>query len=173
MKVRFAHTNLVARNWRTLSRFYIDVFGCEPKPPLRNLRGRWVDRLTSLNHARVRGIHLLLPGRTPHGPTLEIFEYSPAAQNRKSSINMPGFGHIAFEVTDVERMRESVLAHGGSTVGEVVQASIKGAGSICVVYVRDPESNIVELQRWDRSPAPRRNPGGKRRRTTTLGNLPS
>src|SRR5678815_5648625 len=30
--VRYVHTNLIARDWRALARFYEDVFGCVPVP---------------------------------------------------------------------------------------------------------------------------------------------
>ena len=42
--MRYAHTNIVAKDWRTLSDFYIQVFGCSIKPPQRNLSGDWLDR---------------------------------------------------------------------------------------------------------------------------------
>jgi catechol-2,3-dioxygenase len=35
---RFAHTNLVARDWKALAAFYADVIGCEPLPPERESR---------------------------------------------------------------------------------------------------------------------------------------
>ena len=34
-----AHTDLVARDWRSLVRFYRDVFGCVPVPPERDFSG--------------------------------------------------------------------------------------------------------------------------------------
>ena len=40
---RFVHTNLVARDWRRLARFYERVFGCTPVPPERDLAGQWVE----------------------------------------------------------------------------------------------------------------------------------
>ena len=33
--IRYAHTNLIAKDWRSLARFYIEVFGCEPAGPER------------------------------------------------------------------------------------------------------------------------------------------
>jgi len=41
-----------------------------------------------------------------------------------------------------------VIAGGGGTVGEIATAEVKGVGLLHVVYARDPEGNIVELQRW-------------------------
>ena len=36
--VRYAHTNIVARDWKALALFYIKAFGCKRKLPERNLR---------------------------------------------------------------------------------------------------------------------------------------
>ena len=36
---KYVHTNLIARDWKRLIRFYIDVFGCEPKGPERDMSG--------------------------------------------------------------------------------------------------------------------------------------
>ena len=35
----YGHTNLIARDWRALSRFYQDLFGCVPVPPVRDFKG--------------------------------------------------------------------------------------------------------------------------------------
>ncbi len=149
-RIRYVHTNIVARDWRKLAGFYTRVFGCTLKPPERNLRGDWLDGLTSLRNAHVRGVHLRLPGHGRAGPTLEIFEYSGMKDATPSGINRPGFAHIAFSVPDVKKTLLSVKRNGGSSVGTLVAASIEGVGMIDVVYARDPEGNIIELQKWER-----------------------
>jgi catechol 2,3-dioxygenase-like lactoylglutathione lyase family enzyme len=149
MKARFAHVNLVARDWRKLADFYERVFGCLPVPPERDLRGPWLEQATGLAGARIRGIHLRLQGGGENGPTLEIFEYEPEAAAPERAVNRPGFGHIAFAVEDVAAAREAVLAAGGAEVGALTTVPISGAGTITFAYLRDPEGNILELQRWD------------------------
>ena len=146
--VQYVHTNIVAKDWRRLAQFYMDVFGCKPKLPERDLKGVWLDTLTSLEGAHIRGIHLLLPGVSEKGPTLEIFQYSNHIDNSGKEINTEGFGHIAFAVEDVEKCLQEVLRNGGSTVGSTVKGNIPGVGEIHVVYARDPEGNIVEIQKW-------------------------
>ncbi len=148
MGVRYVHTNLIARNWRALATFYEEVFNCVPVPPERNLLGEWLDRATGLDNAHIRGGHLLLPGNGNTGPTLEIFEYDGSRSSAPQEIHTPGFAHIAFAVDDVKEALQRVLAHGGSELGEVTTTVIAGAGAITFVYVRDPEGNIIELQRW-------------------------
>lgn len=145
---RFGHTNLVARDWRRLARFYQEVFGCTPASPERDLRGDWLDRVTGLEGAHLRGVHLLLPGHGPGGPTLEIFSYDAMPDAPAPRANQPGFAHIAFAVPDVAAALAAVRAAGGSAVGELVRHDYPGVGRLEVVYARDPEGNIVELQRW-------------------------
>lgn len=140
------HTNLIARDWKRLASFYQDVFGCVPVPPERNLLGAEMEAGTGVAGARLRGMHMRLPGVGPDGPTLEIFEYSEPAPDVARLVNRPGFAHIAFAVDSVVEAREHVLSHGGSAVGEVVTVTISPTARVTWCYVRDPEGNIVELQ---------------------------
>jgi predicted enzyme related to lactoylglutathione lyase len=39
MKVTFAHTNLVAKDWVSLAQFYVEVFQCELKLSERDISG--------------------------------------------------------------------------------------------------------------------------------------
>jgi catechol 2,3-dioxygenase-like lactoylglutathione lyase family enzyme len=148
MKAKYRHTNIVARDWRKLAEFYERILGCEPVPPERAAIGEWVERCTGVPGAEVRGIHLRLPGCGDDGPTLEIFQYNKAEKRLETAINRPGLAHLAFEVEDVEAAREQVLAAGSRCVGDLVTAEIPGAGTITLIYVTDPEGNIIELQKW-------------------------
>lgn len=149
MGVKFVHTNLVARDWKRLADFYIVVFGCSPKPPKRDLTGDWVDDLTSLKAAHIRGMHLLLPGWGEDGPTLEIFQYKSGESRTPPTTDQPGFGHIAFAVEDVGRTLKRIADEGGGMVGRRITAAIEGVGRIDVAYARDPEGNIIEVQKWE------------------------
>jgi lactoylglutathione lyase len=148
MNIKYVHTNLVASDWHGLAEFYVKVFGCKAKPPERNLKGKWVDDLTSLRGAHIRGIHLLLPGYDDNGPTLEVFQYSTRKHRKLPQTDQPGYGHIAFAVNDVGQILKRILKNGGDMVGERVSATIEDVGVIDVAYARDPEGNIIELQRW-------------------------
>jgi len=148
IKAKYVHTNLIARDWKKLVRFYGDVFGCIPKDPERDLSGEWLDRVTSLSAARLRGVHLRLPGYGGDGPTLEIFSYDDMPDRQLPMPNEPGFAHLAFAVDDVEKALETVISAGGSSVGEIATTEVGGVGSLQVIYARDPEGNIVELQKW-------------------------
>jgi len=43
---------------------------------------------------------------------------------------------------------EAVIAAGGGAVGNIETTKVEGVGTLRVVYSRDPEGNIVELQKW-------------------------
>lgn len=149
--VRFGHTNLIARNWRGLARFYESVFGCVAVPPERNYRGPDLERGTGVAGSGLEGIHLRLPGHGPDGPTLEIYTYDRLEDAPTPAVNRPGWGHIAFAVDDVEAWIDSVLAAGGSRVGDVVTLTTASGTRVTWCYVTDPEGNVLELQSW--SPA--------------------
>ncbi len=147
--VRFAHVNVVARDWRSLAEFYVKVFGCVPRPPERDLHGEWLDDVTSFKEAHIRGVHLALPGYGDSGPTLEVFGYErPIARGGVPGLNKPGFAHIAFVVDDVRKTLAKMERRGGRPVGKIAKTAIPGAGTLEIVYARDPEGNVVELQRW-------------------------
>jgi predicted enzyme related to lactoylglutathione lyase len=46
--IKFVHTNIIARDWKKLAQFYIDVFECEPLKPERDLDGEWIDKMTGI-----------------------------------------------------------------------------------------------------------------------------
>ena len=145
MKARFAHVNLIARDWRELAEFYERVLGCERLLPERDLSGRWLEESTGVPGARIRGAHLRLPGYGEGGPTLEMFQYDKEGSSSRPAINRPGLGHLAFAVEDVRAALDAVLAAGG----ELVSVDIPNAGKITFVYAADPEGNIIELQHWE------------------------
>ncbi len=145
---RYAHTNLIARDWRSLARFYQEVFGCTPVPPERDFQGPQFDALTGFSGARLRGMHLRLPGYGDAGPTLELFEYTPAQAKPEAAVNRHGYGHIAFVVDDVALACDAVVQAGGRPIGAIVTLEIAGGARVTVCYMTDPEGNIIELQSW-------------------------
>lgn len=148
VRAKYVHTNLIASDWKKLVRFYAEVFGCETKGPERDMSGAWLDSVTSLRNAHLTGLHLRLPGYGEDGPTLEVFSYDELVDRGMPSANECGFAHIAFAVDDVDQALQAVIAAGGGTVGKIVTTEVDGVGLLRVVYARDPEGNIVELQKW-------------------------
>jgi predicted enzyme related to lactoylglutathione lyase len=148
MSTRYVHTNLIARDWRALSSFYVRLFDCKPVLPERDLSGDWLDVGTGIENSHITGIHLRLPGHGETGPTLEIFSYDEGPAHPGIAPNTPGFAHIAFLVEDVPTMAAAVLAAGGSAVGGVATRDVPGVGQLIFQYMRDPEGNMIELLNW-------------------------
>jgi len=149
---RYVHTNLIARDWQALARFYQAHFGCVPLLPERNYAGRDLEAGTGVPGASLCGVHLRLPGVDAKGPTLEIFTYSRLADGAAPAANRPGFAHIAFEVTSVRAARDEIIGAGGQAVGDVVALETATGARVTWCYVTDPEGNIIELQSWSPDP---------------------
>ncbi len=147
-KARFVHTNLIANDWKKLAKFYEKIFGCKIVPPERELSGKLIEDVTGVPNAEINGVHLRLPGHGDSGPTLEIFQYNRLEKKPKTAINRPGFAHISFLVDSVETFKDAVINAGGKAIGKVVSLDIPNAGKVELVYVTDPEGNVIELQHW-------------------------
>ncbi|MGE8060432.1 VOC family protein [Pseudomonas sp. NPDC089547] len=148
MSIRFAHANLISCDWKKLSRFYINVFGCVVVGPVRRLSGPDVSEGIGLPSAHIEGVHLKMPGCIC-GPTLEIFEYDKQREESVKFANSSGITHLAFEVSDLERVCADVILHGGSMLGRLSCIPVEGIGRCTFVYVRDPDRNIIEVQSWN------------------------
>jgi len=147
--MKYAHTNIVSRDWKKLADFYSSVFDCKPVPPERNLTGEWLEKATGLKKPHLMGMHLRLPGFGDSGPTLEIFQYDEMLDKAAfPAANRIGLGHLAFEVEDVNQTVELLLKNGGNKLGEIVVQEINGVGVITFTYATDPEGNILEIQSW-------------------------
>lgn len=148
MSIKYVHTNLIAKDWKKLSEFYIKVFNCKPQYPERDLSGKWLEKMTNIDKVKIKGIHLSLPGYE-NGPTLEIFEYEPSnLKSNESMINEQGFGHIAFHVDVVEDLVEKLIKHGGKIISEIIKKNYGEIGLLTAVYAQDPEGNFIEIQNW-------------------------
>lgn len=150
-KIKYVHTNIVAKNWQRLADFYIKVFDCKIIPPFRNYEGKELDSAININKVKLSGVHLRLPGYIKNGPTLEIFSYTPQLTKQKRKVNTPGITHIAFEVTDVQKMFDKVIENGGKKVGEIITLTRSDGKKVTWCYAKDPEGNMIELQKWNKS----------------------
>lgn len=150
MPIKYVHTNIIAKDWRALSDFYINVFDCVPLTPERNLSGKWLDDLTKIKNCKIKGIHLAFPGYT-EGPTLEIFSYEPEnAYAPIRCLNSIGLAHTAFHVDNVKYILDKLINNGGKTHGELVCNDYGELGVLTVAYASDPEGNFIEIQNWNK-----------------------
>jgi len=150
MTIKYAHTNIISNDWKKLADFYINVFDCIPVPPIRDLSGEWLEKGTAVKNATLQGMHLRLPGHGDNGPTLEIYSYPGMVEKPKPpAANRTGFGHLAFEVDDVNGILQKMISNGGDKLGEIVEHEVEGVGLLTFTYATDPEGNIIEIQSWD------------------------
>ena len=147
--MKFGHVSMVARDVVSRAKFYETVFGCTPRGPRGTMSGEIVYKVAGLPpNAELVGAWLSLPGVGGDGPFLEIFQYTEMYERPTPSVNQPGFGHIGFEVSDVEETLNTVLAAGGTRQGEI--AAFEGPRSTSkYVFVRDPEGNVLELEQHE------------------------
>lgn len=151
LKIKYVHTNVVAKDWKKLADFYIKIFGCKVVPPIRNYKGKDLESAVNIKNVTLNGVHLRLPGYNKTGPTLEIFSYSPSLKKQKRKVNTPGITHIAFEVSNVEKLYKMVIDNGGKKVGKIITLKRSDGKKVTWCYVKDPEENMIELQKWSRN----------------------
>ena len=79
--LRFAHVYIVAREWRRLARFYLEVFDCQAVPPERNLSGERIDAATGLRTVTTpiegAGTITFAYARDPEGNIIELQARTP------------------------------------------------------------------------------------------------
>ena len=150
LKFKYVHTNIVAKNWEKLADFYIKVFNCKIVPPIRHYNGKDLDSAVNIKDVALNGVHLRLPGYNKSGPTLEIFSYNPSLKKQNSKVNTPGITHLAFEVSDVNKAYKKAMKNDGKKVGKIITLKRSDGKKVTWCYVKDPEGNMIELQKWGR-----------------------
>lgn len=140
--MKLSHISLTARDADQLSSFYKGVFGLVDKRPPKKLSGELFSRGNGLPDTVIYSIWLEFPKE--HGPFLEIMEYSATTNRSVPAVNEPGFGHLAISVPDLGKAVDDVLRSGGSLQGQVTNFGTEEEPHM-IVYVRDSEGNILEL----------------------------
>lgn len=141
--MKLTHVSLTARDAGALATFYKTAFGFAERRPRTRLSGEAVSRGNGLPDADILSHWLTMAERD--GPFLEILEYADPVSRPLPAVNAPGWGHLAFEVSDLAATLEAVTGLGGEMQGEVVNFGTEAA-PLRIVYVRDPEGNILELE---------------------------
>lgn len=149
MAVKYIHTSITAKDWEALVNFYVDALACKIQPPERHMAGDWLETGTGVVGAEISGVHLLLPGYGPNGPTLEVFQYGQnIAKAEPPMANREGIAHLAFHVDDLSSVLEKIIALGGRKLGDIAYKDFP-EGSLAFVYATDTEGNIIEIQCWE------------------------
>lgn len=147
--MKLAHINLVARDAKTLAAFYVNVFKCEYLREPKVLSGEKVSRGNGLPNSEIYSIWLKFPGRD--APFLEIHEHKVTHDRQQPKVNEPGFGHLAFQVDDINAVMSAILEAGGAQNGEITDFGAPGR-PLLITYARDSEGNILELEQAGNPP---------------------
>jgi len=140
---RLAHVSVTARDATKLARFYQQAFGFSERRPPRRLSGPEVSRGNGLPNVSVLSHWLYLSEMTDC--FLEIMQYGVIDERPEPSVNSAGLAHIALKVANINRTVETVLRCGGRRQGEITNLGTD-CEPILVIYMRDPEGNIPELE---------------------------
>ena len=147
------HVNLVVRDLEPMLQFYTQVLGLQLTKRVR-IQGPWVEEISGLTGASAEVVYL----GAECNPCVELIRYDQPKASRPSGLgvpNTPGIRHLAFRVTDIDRITEVIQAVGVklfSRVLQVPEAQVKypdGARKH-LVYFQDPEGNLLELCEYRR-----------------------
>jgi catechol 2,3-dioxygenase-like lactoylglutathione lyase family enzyme len=141
MKLR--HISLTAKDADRLAAFYRTVFGYKDRRPPTILSGDKVSKGNGLPNAHIYSIWLDLPDAEE--PFLEILEYKHTENRPQPRVNENGLGHLAFEVLNIQKTLTEIIDQGGTALGEITNFGTQ-ARPYQIIYVRDPEGNILELE---------------------------
>lgn len=141
--MKLKHISITARDADALAAFYITVFGCRESRPRRTLSGERVWRGNGLPDVDIYSIWLSLPGSD--SPFLELLQYDTWLDRAPPAVNEAGYGHIAFEVEDIDAAYAGIIGGGGRALGEITNFGT-AAAPCRIVYMCDPEGNILEIE---------------------------
>ena len=141
--MKLSHVSINAQNADALAEFYRNVFGFIDRRPPRWLTGEKVSRGNGLPGSKIYSIWLNFPGTRES--FLEILSFEKPVNREASAVNASGYAHIAFEVSDLKKTVTTVLKSGGSLQGEITNFGTEAKPHL-IIYVRDPEGNVLELE---------------------------
>jgi catechol 2,3-dioxygenase-like lactoylglutathione lyase family enzyme len=141
------HVNLVVQDLDAMTRFYQTLLGLKVTKRV-TISGEWIDRTVGLSQVKADVVYL----DAESGPRIELIRYlSPPAGPR--SIQLPnayGLRHMAFRVDGIDDLVKRLSQAGVkffSEVQSVPDAQVTYAGGVHkrLVYLRDPEGNVLEF----------------------------
>src|SRR5439155_15724828 len=96
------HVNLVVGDLKKMVAFYRDLLGLKVTKQV-TISGDWVDKAAGLTGVEADVVYL----EAPSGPRIELIHYrrpTGATPALMGKANTRGLRHIAFKVTDLEKM---------------------------------------------------------------------
>jgi catechol 2,3-dioxygenase-like lactoylglutathione lyase family enzyme len=142
------HVNLVVADLEVMTAFYRDVLAF-PVTKQVTISGDWIDTTVGLPGVLADVVYL----DPRQGPRVELICYRQPVAYRPEGLSLAnslGLRHIAFRVTDIDRVVERIRLAGvnpNSPIMTVPQSQVTYAGGVNkrLVYFHDPEGNLLEL----------------------------
>lgn len=134
--IRFLHVNINSKDWSQTVKFYNKVFETETIGFERDYKGDFIQNLTGIQGAEVKGKHVILPGYSDGGPTFEVFTYHRLSE--KKNPNQFDVGRVAtgFYVQDFNQALDIFIKAGGSVLNQKNQnfSLLKDLDGNLVIY---------------------------------------
>ena len=141
------HINLVVDDLDAMVRFYEHVLGLKITKRV-TISGEWIDQTVGLPDVKADVVYLDLAS----GPRIELIRYQspPTPAHPLQPPNAHGFRHIAFRVMELDSLVEKLNRAGVSFFSPVQlvpdeQVTYAGGVRKRLVYLRDPEGNVLEF----------------------------
>lgn len=140
MIVGVHHFALTVRDMERSKAFY-EAFGLALLSD-REVQGDYVERITGVQGAHIRLVHL-----TGYGHNVELLQYlAPEGADRSRRLNDTGSAHLCFVTDDLEAEAARLEAAGVPFLSDGLVTTTSGPNTGGRgVYVEDPDGNGVEI----------------------------
>ena len=136
----FNHTSFTVTDMARAVRFWTEAMGFTAAS-VAPRSGAWQATVTG-----VAGAGLLIAHLHGHGVHIELIQYvDGAAAPRRIEPNMAGAAHVCFEVSDIRKTWDRLMAAGAAPQGEITTVVDGPVQGLDAAYLRDPEGILIEL----------------------------
>jgi catechol 2,3-dioxygenase-like lactoylglutathione lyase family enzyme len=142
------HVDLVVRDLKRSMKFYVDLFGCTVVEDAV-LTGAVVDFYSRGKAASMRIVLLkVMPSMLMMGMMIELMEFTPKVASEPvvirdaSEAPLPSILNLTFLVDDIAAVLEK---SGAKPISPVIEISLPKSGDARLVFIRDPDGNLIEL----------------------------
>jgi catechol 2,3-dioxygenase-like lactoylglutathione lyase family enzyme len=136
----FNHTSFTVTDIYKSVQFWTAALGFEAQS-VSSRSGNWQAKVTGIPGAKLLVAHLY-----GHGTHIEFIQYTEAAGTvTRLDPNMACAAHICFEVTNIEKTWEKLIAAGADSQGEITAIDNGPMEGLKAGYLRDPNGIIIEL----------------------------
>ncbi len=143
---KFRHIAIIVRDLQKMIEFYTHTLGFNIKRTFE-IESDDFGKGVNIPDAKAKGTHLIHPNSNIE---IELFEFinNSTPNNTPSIANAPGYRHIAFIVDDLEQSYKILEEKGMEFFSEPITVKEpKEVAGFKFVYFKDPEGNIIELNK--------------------------